>query len=100
MGLVLGIILIIAGVVAYYIALSKNLVTLGYLSGGVVVMGAIFLLDLQSPKEPTHRYECPCNAQDLVVDEVVHYNKTTGDTTITTYIDVSDCVELQNNNNE
>lgn len=36
-------------------------------------------------------YECPCKVQELVVDQITHYHKTTGDTTATTYLDLSKC---------
>lgn len=73
--------------------LTKDNWSKGYFSGAfiAVLLCCIIYGTTEKPKSTT--YECPCGVTEIVTDEVVHYNKSTGDTTITTYIDVSNCIK-------
>lgn len=39
-------------------------------------------------------YECPCEVEDLIEESIIHHNKTTGDTTTTTYLDLTNCIKV------
>jgi hypothetical protein len=58
----------------------------GWLAGPVV---APFMLGPTKP--PATLYECPCEASEVVNDVVRHTNKK-GMSSVTTFIDVKDCL--------
>lgn len=54
-----------------------------------------FIIDNENEKGyQDNMYECPCEAEDLVVDRIFHVNSKSGDTTVTTIIDVDKCIKL------
>jgi len=72
------------------ILLSCALCIIGGLLGYFIIGPIVF------PPDPITTYECPCELSQLETDVVRHTNKD-GIETITTYIDIKDCIKSNNN---
>lgn len=60
-----------------------------------VIFSIPFVVDSENEKGyQDKKYECPCEAEDLVLDRIIHVNSRSGDTTITTIIDIDKCARL------
>jgi len=70
------------------------------LIAAVVTLFLAILIKVANPTlfQPPHTttYECPCEVDQLVTDVVRHTNKD-GMTTVTTYIEIKDCIQSNNN---
>lgn len=57
--------------------------------GVILSLIAMYVIDT-TEYQPRKLYECPCEVEELVVDQIRHYSKL-GDTTVTTIISLDNC---------
>ena len=70
---------------------------MGVFLGAIITLSVVLIATFfEYPETPSTTYECPCEVEQVVTDVIRHTNKD-GMQTITTYIDVKDCI-LSNNN--
>ena len=74
-----------------FIAIEYNIGLYVFFAGVLFIIISVKLME-NKEYQPRELYECPCHEQDLVVDQIKHYNKS-GDTTITTIINLENCVK-------
>ena len=76
--------------VLIFLATSIIGITIGWCIGEFIIAPILF----EKP-EPISTFECPCEVDAIVTDVIKHTNKE-GLTTVTTYVDVSNCVGVKN----